>query len=279
MNKSPDADHAWPKTAGGTVDWEVVFEDPENGLLSLIAQASSPTALRECAILIIEKLYTRKDDPPEIERFIREISELIPNDLPPSNLPEISDAVTGLLRQIKDQKINIAAKFEENKSDHAPGGEPQITGKNRRISDRPPDIKLPSRKAKKSKQLYLYAALGLSAAVVGLITIIFTDSHFRPPKENQTTILIRQMKDAAGGNTPETHIFGGALHVGRTAGKTTITAIGVPLNACFDVVWGLVNRGSVIINGHFPRKLSPQIIRELCAKNGKKADLTFLPKK
>ncbi|MDP6429869.1 MAG: hypothetical protein QF393_17780, partial [Rhodospirillales bacterium] len=94
-----------------------------------------------------------------------------------------------------------------------------------------------------------------------------------------TIILIRQIRDATQENTPEKHVFGGALSIIKKAGKTTITALDVPGTVCFEVAWGLVNRGRVIINGLYSRKLSPTIIRELCAKKGAKADLTFRPKK
>jgi len=86
------------------------------------------------------------------------------------------------------------------------------------------------------------------------------------------------MKAAGSGDAPETHIFGGAFRARKNAGKMTVTADDVPGEFCFDVAWGLVNRGRVIINGYYSRKLSPEIIRNLCAKKGAQASLTFIPK-
>lgn len=103
MDSKTDTD--WPEASDGSVDWETVFEDSSVGLLPLIAEARTPRALRESAILVIKKLYSRDDDPAEVERFIRELSELVPDDLPVNNLSDISDVVTGLLRQIKRYRI------------------------------------------------------------------------------------------------------------------------------------------------------------------------------
>ena len=181
MNTNSDSKDSWPKTAAGTVAWEVVFEDPDNGLLSLIGQAPSPRALRESAILIIEKLYTRKDDPAEVERFTREMSELIPDDLAANNLTGIINAVTGLLRQIKDFRIKKAAEHEEMLA-LSEGNE----GSDRRARDRSPGIRLASAKVQKSKRPYLLGLLGAGAVAAVLALFIFADSGRPPPKDERT---------------------------------------------------------------------------------------------
>ena len=98
----------WPKTEAGTIDWEVVFENPETGLIRLISGARSAGALRDSAMAIVELLYTRKDDPPEVERFTAELQGLIPEDTPEHLLPSLVEGVTAILRQIKDERIRKA---------------------------------------------------------------------------------------------------------------------------------------------------------------------------
>jgi hypothetical protein len=159
MNGNPAQDQSWPKTAAGTADWEVVFEDPDTGLLALVGQASSPAALRECAILIIARLYARKDDPEEVARFTWEISVLIPDHLGSEDLAGITQAVTILLRKIKDFRIQKAAEHEaalaaaEGDAGGAPAlGEATQSGRDRRKSDSLAAIRLPAAETKKSKR-------------------------------------------------------------------------------------------------------------------------------
>ena len=111
----------WPKTPGGSTDWEVVFEDPETGLIALIAQARSAEALRDCVVVVIKKLFTRETDPPEVERFIGELTQLIPDGTGDQNLTLVLEAVTGILRQIKDDRAKKAAEYEQFKEPAADG--------------------------------------------------------------------------------------------------------------------------------------------------------------
>ncbi|MCH7832342.1 MAG: hypothetical protein IIC55_05665 [Proteobacteria bacterium] len=105
----------WPKTEAGTIDWEVVFENPETGLIPLISGAKSAGALRDSALAVIKLLYTHKDDPPEIERFTVELQSLIPDDTPEHFLPRLVEGVTAILRQIKDERIRKAEEYAGQK--------------------------------------------------------------------------------------------------------------------------------------------------------------------
>ncbi len=105
------AKKTWPKTEAGTIDWEVVFENPETGLIPLISGAKSAGALRDSALAVIKLLYTQKDDPPEIKRFTVELQSLIPDDTPEHFLPRLVEGVTAILRQIKDERIRKTEEF------------------------------------------------------------------------------------------------------------------------------------------------------------------------
>jgi hypothetical protein len=75
---SEQAKDGWPKTSDGTTDWEAVFEAPESGLIPLIAQANSPQALRECAIVTIQMLFSRDNDAENVTHLTSELNELVP---------------------------------------------------------------------------------------------------------------------------------------------------------------------------------------------------------
>lgn len=287
MNANSAMDQSWPKTAAGTVDWEFVFENPETGLLALVGQAASPAALRECAIFIIAKLYSRKDDPEEVASFTKEITALIPDDLATDNLSDIIAVVVIMLRRIKEYRTQKATDHEDMLAAAEKDGAKDAPGKGgrtKRSTDRSKQDPLaagplPSERAKKPDRNMFFAALigGLAAAGVTLFVVLKILEP--PPEETRADILIRQIQAAPAGKGPKTHIFGGVLRAGKNAGKMTVTADDVPIEVCFEVAWGLVNRGRVIVNDLYSRKLSPEIVRSLCTKKGGLASLTFLPKK
>ncbi len=99
----------------GTIDWEVMFENAETGLIPLISGAGSARALRDSALAVVKLLYTRKDDSPELERLTAELQGLIPNDTPENALPRIVEGVTAILRQIKDDRIHKAEELARHK--------------------------------------------------------------------------------------------------------------------------------------------------------------------
>ncbi|MEQ8506416.1 MAG: hypothetical protein RIB80_13915 [Rhodospirillales bacterium] len=98
---------AFPQTPSGVTDWQKVFEDPDNGLIAVIASAPNAAALRECLIAVTRQLFTRKDDELEIARVDGEIERLFAHaggDVPTQGAIE-------LLRSIKDQRIRKAQAY------------------------------------------------------------------------------------------------------------------------------------------------------------------------
>ena len=106
---------AFPQTKDGVTDWEQVFESPEDGLIALIGSASSVEGLRQCTLLVIRKLFTRDNDQLEVARLTRQLDALIiqQGDLAP--IEQLSQAVIGLLRQIKDERIRFAREYLASK--------------------------------------------------------------------------------------------------------------------------------------------------------------------
>lgn len=259
----------WPKTPGGTTDWEAVFEDAETGLIPLIAQAQSASALRECVIVVIQKLFTRKSDPPEVERFIAEITRLIPEETKTENLALVSEAVTGILRSIKEDRRKKAAEFERHK-DLVPDRDKRDLGK--KFGSAPIKTTL--------KILGGLVGTGLvGVAAVALYFYVFSDRKApAPEKEIPRYVLVDQMKQAARGVGIHQHVFGGALNVGSISGNMVVVADNVPVDDCASAAWVFANRGNIAINGVMPKRISPRTLLRLCSAQPGAATLAWFPK-
>lgn len=101
---------AFPQTPDGVTDWDRVFEHPEDGLIAVIASAPNAAALRNCLLVVIRQLYTRKNDELEIAQLTNQIESLFDG---ADGLP--TEAAVGLLRSIKEQRIAKAEAFLERK--------------------------------------------------------------------------------------------------------------------------------------------------------------------
>lgn len=253
----------WPTTPGGITDWEAVFEDPETGLIAVITQARSTDALRECVIVIIKKLFTRKSDPPEVERFIAELTQLIPEGMGDEKLALVSEAVSGILRQIKEDRKTKAAEFEQHKK-HSTDGEKRDLAKKRR-----------------SRGILFAAGMGFVGVAASALILygFFTDRTPPPPNQEQRNVLVEQMKQAALGDAVKQHVFGGVLNTGTIAGSKAVVAKDIPIADCASAAWVFVNRGTIVINGILPKRISPRILLELCSAAPGLATLVWFPKK
>jgi len=103
---------AWPKTPDGTTDWEVVFEDLQTGFIQLIAQSPSAETLRLTTTVVIDKLFTRRGDESEVARLKQELETIL---TAPGDIAAHQAGVSGLLRQIKDVRIEKARVYIERK--------------------------------------------------------------------------------------------------------------------------------------------------------------------
>ncbi len=253
----------WPKTAAGTIDWEVVFEDPETGLIPLISGAKSAGALRDSALAVIKLLYTKKDDPPEIERFTAELQSLIPDDTPEHFLPRLVEGVTAILRQIKDERIRKAEEYIN------PEGVIEAVKKR--------DARKHTEQAKKKKSRTIARIAGAAAvAIVGII--VYLAAPWEEKEKSAILTLIDQMKAAAAGDAVETHVFQGRLQAEVKGELLGITVFNIPPDACSSAAWYFINRGSVVINGQMPKRVSPYILTELCGANPSNTTLIWVTK-
>lgn len=288
---------SWPKRPDGTTDWELVFEGEESGLIALVSQARGGAALRECTIAVIEQLYVRDDDPEHVARFKADLRALIRDDMAPENVVRAKDTVAGILRGVKEFRIQKAADYvakrEAEKQARDAESAPERRGADR---DAPPEIEeFEYEEAPRARRrppvahddeedgkARLYWIGGIAAALV-LATCVGAYLYFakpwQPEKKSPTIALIDQMKDAAvNPNPPATHVFGGALRVGELVGRKAITAERVPADACGSAAWVFANRGNVLINGMMPNRVAPNILAKLCEDDPNGATVTWIPK-
>ncbi len=115
MDKLADENLARPKNTDGTVDWETIFEAPGTGLVPLVAQAKSLEGLRNCASVIINQLFTRKNDETERERQHKVLASLVAAAESDDGLEAVRDNVVRMLRSIKQERLLKAAAYVANK--------------------------------------------------------------------------------------------------------------------------------------------------------------------
>lgn len=111
MADNPKA--AWPKTPDGTTDWQVVFEDPAAGFIPLVLKGQSPDAIKMAATVIIQKLFTRRNDADLCAQFITRLGDIITT--ANGDMERIRLSVGVLLREIKDERIELARVYVERK--------------------------------------------------------------------------------------------------------------------------------------------------------------------
>jgi hypothetical protein len=116
-----------PKKADGTADWETIFEDPANGLIPLVAGAHTIEGLKACATLVINQLFTRKNDAPERDRLNDLLNKLMESAQANGGVEAARNGVIGLLRSIKQERLLKAAAYVAKKRQ-----KPEATERERR---------------------------------------------------------------------------------------------------------------------------------------------------
>jgi hypothetical protein len=269
---------ASPRTPDGDIDWETVFEAPETGLIPRILRSRTPESLRKNTIAVLSKLYADGTAPAFVTGFSAKLDETIPDDLDEENVVKASDAITMVMRRIKDERIaqiKDATQTEELAPDTADkDGSPPTPA---------PKADKPARAVKSSGINVRFRMMAL-AGVAGVIVLAaglggwwwLTGAGGADAASSQSQQLIEEMRAAARGEGPERHVFGWALQTKIKDGLIGITAVGVPADACASAAWVFVNRGNIIINDFMPKKISPQTLRQACALKGQRASLTWI---
>lgn len=106
------AQSAWPRTPDGTTDWEYVFEDPSSGFIPLISQVQSPEALTMGATVVLEKLFTRKNDVDERTLLIAQLNRITGTE---KSIEDKIAYVAKLMRGVKDERMRKARDYVARK--------------------------------------------------------------------------------------------------------------------------------------------------------------------
>ncbi len=123
----PDKEErSWPLAPDGTTDWELVFEDEETGLIALIEQAQTTKALRQCAVVVIDQLFIRKNDASNRVTFCSELDSIVSAQGVALDAGQVRTGVSALLRRIKDERINKAADYVARQKTGETGEERRI---------------------------------------------------------------------------------------------------------------------------------------------------------
>jgi hypothetical protein len=284
MTDTPEA--GWPKLPGGAIDWEAAFEDPQAGLIPLILRARTSTALRECMIAVVKKLYVRKDDPSEVERFVAQLTAMIPDQASPKQIARVADTMVGILRQIKTDRVRLAAAYEAAKVAAPPAASAVVAEAPEPIEDRRSHSERVSlvalaraAVAQKLKKIALAAGGTVGALVVaGVMIDTYIEGAPQREAKRNAALLLDQIQAASRGVPVGTHVFGGTIRVDRMGDRAAVVVEGLSPEQCANAGWMLAKTGRVSVDGSAPANTSLNAFRALCADSPAGAILSWMPR-
>jgi len=116
------------------------------------------------------------------------------------------------------------------------------------------------------------AGLALIAALAAISTWFYLEVH---NPSHTAAELVRQMDDAARGNGPLVHVFGGPLTVTKDNNAISVVAGRIPADICVSASWLLIRKGIVAIDGATPQRVTPSQLSDLCHEQDAGATLTW----
>ncbi len=116
-------------------DWEILFEDPENGLLAMIEQTPSMDALERCANFALTKLLVHADESARLSDYEQQLAVIVGSDAGDRDIKRARVEVTALLRQLKEDSIRATEQQRDTPQTpkrRKPAGKKATTGRARR---------------------------------------------------------------------------------------------------------------------------------------------------
>jgi hypothetical protein len=107
----------WPRLPDGTVDWEIVFEHPSDGLIRLIEDASKSETLIECTAVIIQSLFARDSDGDMRAKYTKMLAKLSASEN--NDVATVLAEIMEILRGIKDNRVVAAKEWAAHKEQQA----------------------------------------------------------------------------------------------------------------------------------------------------------------
>jgi hypothetical protein len=236
---------------------EVIFQE----IIRKLPSVSNPAKLEELSLLALAMMLRRtssKDLRDELSQQIREIvSSVTPGHSPDAVRNAMRLAVRGCIKVLqvakeRRQPRDTHLDTEKRLASAAEQGHQTPSGTAAKFTDKP----------------IIVGAIAVAALIVLVGAYLGwsrkTDDGYNP---NETTKFVEQIIQAAHGEAPATHIFGGPMEVSAMNGVPVVTARGVPRRVCAASGMRLVKKGLLSINGDTPTRISSAIITELCNKD------------
>jgi hypothetical protein len=237
---------------------DAVFQE----IIRKLPSVSAPAKLEELSLLALAMMLRRtssKDLRDELSHQIREIvSSVTPGHSPDAMRSAMRFAARGCIkvlqvakerRQPRDTHLDTEKRLARVAGDHGIQTPHGMAGK---FTDKP----------------IVVGAIAVATLIILVGSYLgwssMTDTGYDP---NETTKFVEQIIQAAHGEAPATHMFGGPLEVSAMNGVPVVTARGVPSRICAASGMRLVKKGLLSINGDTPTRISSAIITELCNKD------------
>jgi hypothetical protein len=234
-------------------------------IIRKIPSIDEPERLREATDAALALLLRRPSDRPlrdELTRRVESIVGRIRSTSAEARRAEIHRAAREcleVLRTAREQRLSRSAEA-------AHGAVAKV-----RRAPKPP----PPRRSRAG--LWVGGGVGLVVLLGGLVWALVT----RPPSDtgaSDATRLVEQMVAALQGESPPTHVFGGALTLISRGGLPVVVAESVPPRACAAAGWALMRKGLLTINGVTPNRVSAARITDLCNLGEGDATIMWMPK-
>jgi len=103
----------WPRTAQGTIDWVVVFNDEDEGIIPLVASAQSVDTLVDCTAMVIQMLFSRDSDGALRAGFTTALAQVVAEC--DGDRDAVCKAVSNILTDIRDDRTEKAADYARHK--------------------------------------------------------------------------------------------------------------------------------------------------------------------
>lgn len=105
-----------PEAVHGTIDWEAFFEHPSDGVIPLLQQAGSRHTLMQCSVVVVESLFTRRNDCERRDAFLRIVGDIIgPPEATSDTMDRAKSQLAKVFRHIKEDRLARAQAYIERK--------------------------------------------------------------------------------------------------------------------------------------------------------------------
>ena len=153
-------------------DWEILFEDPENGLIAMIAQAQSVDALERSTGLASTKLLLHEDESVRLEDYQQKLVAIVAPGDEADDVAQARVEVITLLRQLKEESKRAA------EGDRATPQKPKPGERQRKSSG--PKKRTPLSQGLQFAQVNKIGIIVLSA--LALLAIVVLAFYLRSPE-------------------------------------------------------------------------------------------------